>query len=617
MSTVIKRESIPLGVFIPREGKEGTSIPKDLLQKTIFAKGPLVPEKGDPLFSGISTGSISLASDCYSIIRAAQDLFLGWLQQNPTSSLFWLKKALLGKDSELRAHIWGMGSGINAVIGAAKLKQDLDNIAVADAIEDRRGALLGRVSMMKSGALIGAGLSFVTFRPLALIAKLKGIEVSGLRSPTLFGRVTYGLLTAGMVFYTLFFFLISAVFGMQAYDGFSFKKELEAAQTLEEKLSLLQGKCTVDPLKAYESLVNKHMLRLAGGDDAEKKANAAATEELVEEAFASGKAGLRELIAELGIEGVTEEKLQSAFLTILSKGSSGTNEKEILEKVSQELFGLGLQMRVQRIEKKKQAELDRILGKSGKESMATLKSSSNLLERVRKGDQEAIALGKSLAEKVHASASDKMKINTAVLGVLILGCAVMLASFAVFTGTALMIASTVVLIFSILVTVIDACSMIQSANEELPASYDKALLAGSTTLAACSFTALLALHLSGVVTMGVIPAVSALVILTLWISQNEVALTVMKRNELRDLEENPSLESFLKFFENEEGKEKVMEIFCNLPEELKELIQSELESHNNDLKEAALAAKEKVELLRKQHLEHLREELTPLFIDQI
>ncbi|NGX27805.1 MAG: hypothetical protein K940chlam6_01743, partial [Chlamydiae bacterium] len=129
-----------------------------------------------------------------------------------------------------------------------------------------------------------------------------------------------------------------------------------------------------------------------------------------------------------------------------------------------------------------------------------------------------------------------------------------------------------------------------------------------------SLLMMMGLGASGVLSVGVVPLVIALVLTGLWLGQNGVTWAVLNRNERRYQDKNPTLETLLKALDAGE-KKRVELMLKNLSEMHRQIIQSEMKQSHGDMKESTRAVIQKIELTKKAHLESLREAITPQLVN--
>lgn len=577
-------QAVSKGLGLQRPTAEG------LFEKALFAGGPVLPQSSR-ILSGHTLGNSFVVADYTSLYRSVQDLAVGIWDRFPQAPLSFLKDFMSSKDIALGYHIFGSASSLNVVIGLVQLKAAYDLCAFAKAIGDEEGLLQGRLSCIQSTTLFGAGVSFAAYRPLSIY----GIATNS--SPmSLIGRLSYASVQAGMAFYAVFFTMSTAVLGLQVHEGMTFVKGLDRAGDLTAQVEWLQQKLQVDPKEVHQKLTREH-----GTDKA--------TDLLIDEAISSGKEGIRSMMKEMGIPKVQEAKLEEIVRDAVKKSCSGWTAEAVQKQMSEKLMLVGLSMRVQKTQLKQSTKMQRILGRTGFE---VLQEVASLKGRVTKTDAKA----QELVDKIRASAVSSITESAIVGAVSAMGIVAMVAAIVFTGGLPLIISSAFMLVFSILMSAIDGYYLYMSYKEERPADHDKKMVVLSTLVGVASFLTLVALGATGVVSMGIFPIVVAAILSALWVGQNGVTLWVMDRNEKRHQLQNPTLETFLKALQDESQKDKIMEMFGNLPEELKGLIQKALKGHQNDMEKAALSVARRIEEAKAARLEMFRGVLSPHLVTE-
>ncbi len=577
-------------------------VPKDVLQKALFAalfaKGPGVL-KDPALVSELAFGDMYVVGDYTSLYRTSEDFGLSLLAMYPNSSLSWMKDFFSSKDMITAYQTFGSLSGITFLAGLVKMSHVPSTIGYAEAIGDRRGALIGRISTLEGASMAGAGASSVGFRVLTIFDTIKDIKPE-----SLLGRVCHGFSIASLVFWCIFFAVVSTMLGIQMYEGYQFQSKLKKAEDLAGQIEIIQKKMRVNAGGVYTKLVKKH-----GSESAANKV-------LIDEAYRVGKENLGKLLKELGIKDVPEERLKSMVHDILEEGVQDCSVESMQKRVQEQLMMIGLDMRVQKTQLKKQAKMGRILGSSGMDAMKEVSSAKSLAGRVRIGDPSAIQQANKLVDVIKKSTQRQITESAIIIGVLVLGIAAMVAAIALTGGTGILVSTALMLVFSITMLITDGYYLLQSYRGDRPAPHDKKMLAASAVMGVASLLAVSALGLSGVITLGTAPIVISFVLAAIWLAQNGATWAIINRNERRHNEKNPTLETLMKALDADK-KEQVEIMFKNLSEIHRLMIDEEKKKHDGDLKEATRAVIRAVELTKKAHLEELRAMLQPHLVKSV
>lgn len=553
----------------------GVSSP--LLQKSLFAEETTLPEK-IRLISGHSAGSAFVTSDYTSLYRSVQDLGLCVGSCYPSLKSVPLEQILSSKEMALGYQTFGSITGINCLLGAIKLIHASSAMKYSAAIEDDRGLLSARLSVLEGLSLEGAGTSFVVFRALSVAGILEEAKPMSLLQ-----RVTSGFVTVGLIFYTVFFAVLMTILGIQLHEGLKWKRKLGKEKDLATQIEILQKKIQLDPEKVLKKLIQK-----CGCEEAAKK-------ELIEEAYALAATNLKKVLKELNIPDVPEESLKGIVDSALE-----TEDKLLI---------LGLSAKVKKAELKNQAKIGRAFSKTGLDALTELKELPNLLDKIRSGDAQAIQKGKKLVEQIKKANETLITESSTIIGVFVLGMIAMAAAIGLTGGIGLLVSCGIMFLFNIAMLGVDGYSLHKSYQEETPAPHDKKMLAFSSGLGLASFALMLGLALSGAVSMGTVPLVISGLLTALWLGQNAMTWNIINRNQRLEEEKNPTLELLLQTLEKEDYQRAEI-MWKNLSEIHREMIASAFENTKNS-REYVRAVIQKTELAKKERLDSLRQALMP------
>jgi len=542
----------------------GTPVPKEVLSRALFGQGHFIP-KNSPLFSGIGMGSVSMASDYASITRDLQDLGM----------VLGMDSVFTSQDMLVAYQTFGTVTGINMIIGIVRVVHGFAAKRAAESIGDRQGALLGRVAIAGGGALATGGACFAAFRGLAIYNVVNGVKAS-----SLLGRITHGLASAGMVCASIFFALLTVACGINLHAGLKLKNKIEGAMDFTAKAVLLEKKFGAKPGRVLEKLIEK-----TGSKELAEKV-------LREEAISSGKSHLKALMKELGMAQISDEECDE-----IVRGSVGA-QVGFFGTLDGKLQELGLELQTQKTQMRKDEKMERLLSSTGIEAVKSLKGS--------KATQKLI-------DVITASNKGKIKEYAANIAILVLGMVTLSAAIVLSGGVGFILASVLMLGFGLLMTAADGYYLLQSYKDGVPAKHDKKLLALSSVMAFTSLASMLALGFAGIVSFGVVPIVITAILTALWLGQNGVSLWVMNRNEHRALVKNPTFEALLKALEG--GKGDLAELMLqNLSEDERKLLANEMKAHNGKMLKAVGSVIEKVDGVRKAHLDVLRQGIAKVAI---
>lgn len=579
-------------------GFGSSPLPAQELERALFSKGPALPEQGTAV-SSHSFNSTFVTGDTLSLFRSAQSLVATGICQADHAGK-WLEGIFLGQGASVGFNAFGISTALYSFLGPCAIFRDFRAAQLADAIEDRQGSLLARLSIFKSSLLTAGGLSFAIYRPLAVAAAIKGVAIETLSSGPTLARGAFGALAIGSASFIAMFGVIATMVGIQLYDAVSFRRELNKCSTPQEKIELLRKAATVNPQEVLEKLILKHVNKGESQESAEVKAR----QELAQEALSAGMKEMKTTLKELGIKSPSDEALKFAVYQATEKATStpwfGKKEVVVLEK----LTATGLAMRMVKEEKKNWAKLNRMLGKEGIEAVKSLQG------RAKVGAVE----GEELLSRVESSIGKEVKIKSFIIGVSIAMALFIGLSFGHFALPILIFVAMASLLSTAAMGGIDLYFLLQSYQNEMAQKGDKRFLAISTALAIGTFATVVALHVAGVFTMGVLPLVVATVMMGIWLAQNGITYAVIRRKEEKELLQHPTLESFAKTASRGLSEFQIAQVFEKLPEEAKREIRA-CKNWGDSFAIAAQKAVEKGGMARRRHLERLREAIVPLLVN--
>lgn len=549
------------------------------LYELLFSRARILPERARPLISGHAMGSIWMAGDYSSLYRSTQDSIVAYLSQLPSGHPWrGALHAFSGTDVALGYHAFGTVTGINAILGAVKIKHSFDDIAFTEKIRDSRGNLKSKMDLARSVTMTGAGLSFAVFRPLGMISAINKVSIGkGFNSATLLGRVTFGAVFLGLMFYAIFFILLSAMFGIDLYEGESLRRKLNAKSDLAGQLQLLQSKFIVN----LDKVRNERQT-------------------LISEAMGVGKRSLKALLIQVGVKSVSDEKLEEMITKIIETAYSEADPKRVVEK---KLYQKGLFIRGVKLSLKKHAKLSRAFGGSAFKALKkTFTEETHLIDRIKAKDAKAIEIGNKLVAKVREGLNFKRKQSLVLIALCLFGVLAMVTNAFLLSGVGFFIAAVLMLLSMASMLGVDGYFLLQSYKSEQPAAHDKKVLVLSSLLCVSSYATVVGLALAGVMTLGVFPLIVMSVLAALWLVQNAITWKIMDRNENRFKENNPTLETLLEALSK---KKDVKKMLANLPAVLKEQVERE-KKVSKDLKESLIRVKETMHKMRQTQLETLQ-----------
>lgn len=578
----------------------------NFLREIILANTLLPSKQTNVLLSGHSMGSVMLITDYTSLYRSLFDI-IGLSIDTSTETPNLLQSIVLQKGILPGYHSFGLGTALNTILGVVNVKQDLDQIALSEKIGDRYGTLKGRIALAKDTIYASTGVVFGIFRPLAILSTVKEISYSGFQAPTLLGRVTYGFVFTGILFYVAFFLLSAAMQSLGIWKTNQFKQKFGKINDVQEQLAFLQKKLFVNPQKVLQKLQKKYANLF--GKNIEENVKSI----LLKEGLHAGRESLKQVLCELHISSPCDEKVENILQTILSVKD---------EEVSSQLIHLGLQLCIQKTARKKYAKLQRVLG--GKPLEELYKTAfSPLVDCIKNKEANALSQGQEIIAKVQKTITSNLRMQRALFGFSIFGVLTMGTAIVLTSGMGLIIASIAMVIFNVLSIVVDGYFFKLSCQGEAPVFYDKKVLIISSVLCLLSFASIVVLSTMGIVSMGLIPIGIMLILSLLWMGQNIISWRAINRIEKENAIKYPTLSELIEAVNLQQHLEILDQMVANLPEELQQKMKSELQkmSHKKikktplqKIKQAALSVMKKTETIKKERLEILRDALQPYLI---
>jgi len=484
--------------------------------RNALLSGPALPST-DRKISGHTSNSAFILSDYRGTSESIENLILSYIGYSSESSLQWLGDDLSSPGLGLNHHILSSAAIMHAPLGVMKMKQGLNQIKLSKALEDPLGILKAKFEFINASAYLGVGVHSFVFLPVGFIG---GVFKKGAQSP-LFKRMFSVLSAAGAVMGSIYLTSFVPRFVLACYEGYDFIRGIKNASNLSSRVAFLQKWGKVDQDAIWEGLLEKH--------GSEKAARAA----LIQEARYAGKENLRKIAKELGISNFSEQQLETAFQKLLERRFEGISKQDMDAMVHEQLTLLGFQMKLIKVGMQKSAKMSRLLGKEGLQALKELSEDSSLVGRIEKGSFKATQKAQNLIKKIQASASSNLTVNALILAVVLIGMAATVASIILSSAGGVLLTAIISLLVSLSWLIVDGHSLIQSHKSERPAPYDKKLLALSSGLGIASTATMVALAVSGVFSMGIIPLVISIGLGALWLAQNAYTWSKMNRNERR------------------------------------------------------------------------------------
>ncbi len=518
--------------------------PESLL-KVVNRMNQVVRPLLHPTLSG-AVNAIEVGGDAAMVYRCNSD----WIQMIPGTEPM---AAALGTPAGATVyHGFGLGVVVSAAGVALGLPRTYSRAARAEEVGDGRGWALGSLALARDVSLIGGLVIFGgAYRGTAVASALSGVT-TGFTAPTLLGRITGAFSTLGLALLTVFYAFAGVVLGLNIYEGEKLKNSLKLDEQngLQAQLARIEKKLTVDLVKLEAKL--------------KKELGPNYKTALVKEAIAAGAANLHALLEELGI--TTSDPLGDIYKNILA---AELQNRGATESVGQMLALIGFDLRARKLEIKKTDKLSRVLGEDlVKTIKGTMSESTPLSARIA-NDASALQQGQDLVQRVQKVLSENVSskmpsiIQTAVGLTAIVLCTIFTAGAGLVVGVVLMAISSLMSLVS------DYIGLQKSvASEEKGAIHDKKLLTLSILVNLAIVATIVALHVAGILTLGIAPLVVMIVLSAIWLGYNLYALHVIERKEDAWKKAHPTLEDYLAAV-TAGDRGKMLEIPARLPPELR------------------------------------------------
>jgi uncharacterized membrane protein len=345
-------------------------------------------------------------------------------------------------------HGTGITTAMSAFTGPVEATKFYGRIQASAAVGDSGGEKVAWIDFFRAWAQTGGGVGYAAYRPLAIASAMTGVSASGLTAPTLLGRATYGVGLAANLAFGVFYGLIGLSAGVQLYQGCSFSAKLEEST---DKMKFLRERLFVN-----ESDVSKMLSKFT-------------KEEFKEEALSFGTKLWTEFFREM-------ENNPEWEGPILNAQQCFEMLKEIIEKKEDAFIQLGVFLKLQKVQAKKEMKLERLLGG---EIVQALKDAFN-------GVSELSA--EELLEKVQGALKTNGLINGACLTLGVLGVVATILGIVFTSGAGAIVAAVLFLVVCLLMTGVDLYCLDQMLKAGgMPGPYDTATLLASSILAVVAF----------------------------------------------------------------------------------------------------------------------------------
>ena len=414
----------------------------------------------------------------------------------------------------------------NLFIGMLGIKQRIEELAIAELLNDSRGKLLGRVGIVKDALLTAGGACFLALRPLATASAITGASAT-----SLLGRVTAGFGVAGSAVFALFSGVLGAIAALNLHSLYKFEDEFEN-KTLQGQIDFLNKKVSVDREATRSKLIEKTY----GNDEAAFKAA------MKEHALKTGAETLVRMMKELGGEKMS--KAQARKILIDLDTQEGGNF----------LIEAGLDLIVQKKEMKKEQKLGRIVGGANLEKIKELKNYRQIPKE----------MATEIVDQVRASVKTNQKINWALIAMSV-GSVLALVGGIIFTGgLGALLISLIAIAYFVVMVGLDVYCYKQDMAQGMPGPHDKKALLIHAVSGIVTLAVVAALMATSVISFGLVPLIVAIVLTVGWVAFDGYSWMRLNEREKKYMEEHPTLEQFLKLLDDKTKKAQFYDVYKKL-----------------------------------------------------
>ncbi len=444
----------------------------------------------DPAISGHSINHGFTVADWTWFQRCLSDLLGAVRTVNgaPTPTLEAVFKMISTPGATVVYQAFGTPSVTYSWTAVLQMIEDTKNIAHAEKIGDRKGALLAQMTRIQDGTLAAGGLAFAGYRSTAIASAIERTAPSGFNAPTLLGRITYCFVFIGILFFTLYYLISSAVLGVKTVQGARFKQKLEKVAQ-NKQMQFLRDRLSVD----FDKI----------------KASPA---ELEEEVLSYGVEALKK-----DLETIGKTRTDKQCRTFLSK--------QLQQLPSKQIQAIGLLIKQRKLELKKETKLARL-------------TSKECVELIKKNSPDAVNAVKKALEANRAS-------NLTGIGLCMTGAIFMALGLVFATGVGAIICAVMMVLVCASMIKIDSDALKESlTSDEAPRKLDKTLVKISMALCIASIATVIGLVVAGLIVASPYVVIMSALLSLIWLLYNIKTLRVIQEKERRFKAEHPTLEAF-------------------------------------------------------------------------
>lgn len=448
--------------------------------------------------------------------------------------------------------------------------EDYHAIGQAQNIGDSKAENFAKATMVQDATLAAGGLAFAGYRTSAIAAEVKGVTPSGFNAPTILGRIAYGFVTIGIIFFTLYYLILSTVLGVRIYHGEQFRNKLEKSagnakgdEAVQKQFEFLQKRLT-GPVRILDKLSEKYQ------GDLERVLDHL-NQDLSEEALSHGTKVIEDLLKTVG-EKRTKEQIE------------GFLKKQLTEAA---LLEYGKEIKLRKVLAKREAKLARLTSKECVEAIKTASTPE---------------LKKLAVEKVKKTLDNNRVTFAKVIAACMLGAVGMAAGLFISTGVGAIVIAVIMIIVALAMIKLDSDSLKESLASEAPRKLDKILVKISMALCIASIATVVSLVIAGLIVASPYIVLMSALLSLIWLVYNMKTLRAINEKERKFAEEHPTLETLLNGIKAGLSSKELNAMIDKLPKETQKIFREEFfksEKNREDAVKAALETMQRVADLQK------------------
>ncbi len=397
--------------------------------------------------------------------------------QDVATDISFLVRGLPGVGCTALDATLGMSTGINTPLGYNSYLHKTEQEEHAQTVGYDAGARIKQIERARCATQMVGGALFFGIRALTLASYVKGVDTSSATAPTLLGRVTCITSSIGSALWGFAYTLIAAVSSLGIYEGYKFRKELNAA---------------------FESpAATAAFIRKWSGTDEEELGKAVAghsEEELRQEAMQCTV----QLLKNEGREG-TQQELEAEALRIIQEDA-----ERVRANTQAHLVQVGEEWKIEKLKAMRDLQVASLTSKACADKLFG--------RRTYLDPQDLLTEMKTALDK-------NFWINLGYLVTCVIGVLATIGVFVLTAGVGPMIVAGAFLLVALMMTALDGYSLYDVIrSQEAQGTFDKHMLTMSTGISFLSFVG--SIVLISVLSLGIVPLVAAIAIFLFWMGVN-------------------------------------------------------------------------------------------------